>query len=264
MIGLILGMGLALVAVMIAGWAFQRGMNNGGWTDVFWTFGTGAAGVACALWPLQAGPPTPRQWLCAALVGVWASRLGLHIALRVSHSHEDARYASLRQQWGPAFQRNMALFLPVQAIVSIPLIASVAVAARKPGPDLGLLDVIGVLVMVAAVMGEGVADRQLDRFKAHPANRGRVCDEGLWRWSRHPNYFFEWLGWLAYLVIAFDPAGAWTWGWMALGGPLAMYLILNFATGIPPLEAHMLRSRGEAFRRYRSRTSAFFPLPPKP
>ena len=113
------------------------------------------------------------------------------------------------------------------------------------------------------MLGEGAADRQLDVFKADPRNRGRVCDVGLWSWSRHPNYFFEWLGWLTYPVIAIDPAGAWPQGWLTLLGPLTMWLLLNFLSGVPPLEAHMLRSRGEAFRDYQRRTSAFFPLPPK-
>ncbi len=264
MITVVLAAAIALTVVMVLGWAFQRGMHNGGWTDVFWTFGTGAAGAACALWPLEPGPPAPRQILVAALVLVWALRLGVHIAFRVAHSHEDARYSALRLQWGAAFQRNMALFLPAQAIVSIPLLASVIIAAHNPAPWIGGADLIGVLIMVIAVMGEGEADRQLDRFKAAPSSRGRVCDVGLWRWSRHPNYFFEWLGWLAYPVIAFDPSGGEAWRWLVLAGPAAMFVILNFGTGIPPLEAHMLRTRGDQFREYQRRTSAFFPLPPKP
>ena len=253
--------GLALA--MVAGWAFQRARDNGGWTDVFWTFGTGLAGAAVALYPLGGSSASPRQWLVAALVVIWSSRLGLHIALRVASSPEDARYVTLRSDWGAAFQRTMALFLPAQAIISIPLLASIMLAARNPARGLGVLDLIGVAVLAAAVVGEGLADRQLDAFKAHPANRGRVCDVGLWRWSRHPNYFFEWLGWLAYPIIAFDPSGAWPLGAVALAGPLAMFVILNFATGLPPLEAHMLRTRGEAFRDYQRRTSAFFPLPPR-
>ena len=122
---------------------------------------------------------------------------------------------------------------------------------------------IGALILVAAVAGEGIADRQLDAFKADPANHGRVCDVGLWSWSRHPNYFFEWLGWLAWPVMAIDLQGRYPLGWLALGAPLVMWLLLNFFSGVPPLEAHMLRSRGEAFRAYQRRTSAFFPLPPR-
>jgi steroid 5-alpha reductase family enzyme len=264
MIRLLILSTLAMTLVMLVGWAFQRARNNGGWTDVFWTFGLGLVGIAAALFPLQPGPPATRQWLVAALVGAWSLRLGLHIALRVGRSAEDARYADMRRQFGQRFQLVMALFLPAQAIISIPLLAAILLAARRPGEGLGAGDVLGVLILVAAVLGEGAADRQLEAFKADPASRGRVCDVGLWGWSRHPNYFFEWLGWLAYPAIAIDLTGGFPEGWASLMGPLAMFLILNFATGVPPLEAHMLRSRGEAFRDYQRRTSAFFPLPPKP
>ena len=98
-----------------------------------------------------------------------------------------------------------------------------------------------------------------------PANQGRVCDVGLWRWSRHPNYFFEWFGWLAYPVIALsiDHPLSYPWGWATLLAPVFMYWILVHVTGIPPLETQMLRSRGDRYRHYQSRTSAFFPLPPQ-
>ena len=263
MISLLLASAAAFCVLMLAGWVFQCVAGNGGWTDVFWTFGTGLAGALVALYPLAGHAPSHRQIMVAALIGVWALRLGLHIALRVTHSPEDARYAALRQHWGPRFQLAMAVFLPGQAILSIPLLASIMLAARNPAPGLGLEDLLGVAILVAAVLGEGAADQQLDRFKADPANRGRVCGAGLWAWSRHPNYFFEWMGWLAYPVIALNLSGSWPQGVLALTGPLAMYAILNYGTGLPPLEAHMLRTRGEAFRAYQRRTSAFFPLPPK-
>ena len=105
-----------------------------------------------------------------------------------------------------------------------------------------------------------LSDAQLKRFREDPANAGRVCDVGLWRWSRHPNYFFEWFGWLAYPVIALSTGYA--WGWASLLAPLFMYWILVYVTGIPPLEAQMLRSRGDRYRDYQLRTSQFFPLPP--
>ena len=105
-----------------------------------------------------------------------------------------------------------------------------------------------------------MADSQLKRFRTDPANKGRVCDLSLWRWSRHPNYFFQWFGWLAYPVIAINPG--YPWGFAALVAPIFMYWILNYVTGIPPLEAQMLRSRGDAYRAYQAHTSKFFPFPP--
>ena len=101
----------------------------------------------------------------------------------------------------------------------------------------------------------------LQQFGADPANNGKVCDVGLWRLSRHPNYFFEWLGWLAYPMIAIDLGGAYPGGWLAILAPMLMYYLLVHVSGIPPLEEHMLKSRGEAFRDYQRRVNAFWPIP---
>jgi steroid 5-alpha reductase family enzyme len=120
---------------------------------------------------------------------------------------------------------------------------------------------LAVVVLVAGVAGEALADRQLQKFKADPANNGRICDAGLWSWSRHPNYFFEWLGWVAYPLFAISTA--WGWGWLALSGPAVMFWTLRYASGVPPLEAHMLRRHGDAFRAYQARVNAFFPAPPR-
>jgi steroid 5-alpha reductase family enzyme len=134
-------------------------------------------------------------------------------------------------------------------------------AARNPHPGLRIQDLLGLALLVAAVVGEAIADYQLRRFKADQANRNSVCDTGLWRWSRHPNYFFEWLCWLAYPLIAIDLSGYNSYGWLALLAPACMYWVLVYVSGIPPLEEHMLRSRGEAFRAYQARSRAFFPFP---
>lgn len=120
------------------------------------------------------------------------------------------------------------------------------------------------MIAFAAVSGETVADRQMKAFASDPANRGKVCDQGLWAWSRHPNYLFEWLGWFAYPVLAIDLAGAYPQGWWALLAPILMFGVLRFGTGVPPLEAHMLRTRGDAFRAYQARTAVFLPRPPRP
>ena len=133
-------------------------------------------------------------------------------------------------------------------------------AAGRPGPWPDLQDLAGIAVALIAIAGEALADRQLSAFAAEPGNRGKVCERGLWAWSRHPNYFFEWLAWLAYPIIAISPQSP--EGALALLAPLAMYLVLRHGTGVPPLEAHMLKSRGEAFRDYQSRVPAFFPFPP--
>jgi steroid 5-alpha reductase family enzyme len=262
MIVAILAAAVALSLIMALSWAFQRKVGNAGWVDAFWTGGMGIAGTALALAPFGDAWPTPRQLLVGALAAIWSIRLGSYLAVRASKGPEDVRYASFRTEWGPRFERNLFLFLQIQAFAATLLVSAILLAARNPAPGLRAADIAGALILAVAIAGEGVADGQLRRFKADPANRGRVCDAGLWGWSRHPNYFFEWLVWLAYPVIAIDPSGAYPLGWLALIAPLFMLWLLLKVSGIPPLEAQMIRSRGTAYRAYQRRTSAFFPWPP--
>jgi len=251
-----------MALVMAAAWAVQGVTRNAGWVDAFWSFGTGAAGVLAALWPLG-DPLSVRQMLVAALIAAWGLRLGLHIAERSAKGREDVRYARLRQEWGASYPARMFGFLMIQAFMGWVLSLSVLVAARDPAPGLAPSDWLGVLVIAVAVAGEGIADRQMRAFRADPANRGQVMRRGLWAWSRHPNYFFQTLGWLAYPVIALGAPGSPPLGLLALTGPALMYWLLAHVSGIPPLEREMLASRGDAFRAYQTATSAFFPLPPR-
>lgn len=263
MVLLALGIAIYLCVAMTAAWAFQRARANGGWTDVFWSYAMGGAAVAAALWPLGAAP-TIRQWIVAVLMAAWSLRLGTHLHRRVGRSREeDPRYAQFRREWGKAFQGRMFGFLQAQALSGALLSVAVLVAARNPAVGIVWSDLAAAAILALAIGGESLADAQLSRFKADPANKGKVCDLGLWGWSRHPNYFFEWTLWLAWPVMAIGPDGSWPWGWLALIGPAFMALLLIKVSGVPPLEAAMLRSRGEAFRRYQARVSPFFPLPPK-
>lgn len=261
MTGLVFGVTLGLAVAMAGAWLLQRLTRNAGWVDVVWSFALGAAGVAYALVPLDGAAPTLRQWLIAALAAAWSLRLGLHILGRTRHGVEDTRYAQFRREWGDAFERRMFGFLQIQAAAAALLALAMLLAARNPRP-LSVMDLLGGVVLAAAVVGEAVADRQLHRFRADPANHGKICDAGLWGWSRHPNYFFEWLGWVAYPLFAIDLNGAYPWGWLALAAPVFMYWLLVHVSGIPPLEAQMLRSRGDAFRAYQHRVSPFIPRPP--
>ncbi|PNG24770.1 DUF1295 domain-containing protein [Methylocella silvestris] len=249
-------MGLATLA--------QRATGKSGWADAFWTFGVGVSGVIFALAPLAPeGGPSSRALLVATMVSLWAARLCAHIAQRAFHGPDDPRYAALKREWGEAAARKMFWFLQTQAFFAVFLALSVWAAATNPRPGLDMRDFAGALLLAIAVIGETAADRTLRNFARNPAHRGRVCDIGLWRWSRHPNYFCEWLVWLAYPVIAIDLSGAYLWGWFALTAPAAMYWLLVYVSGVPLLEKHMLESRGEAYRAYCDRTSAFFPWPPK-
>ncbi len=261
-IGTALAQGLALAVLMAGAWVVQRRTGNSGWIDVTWTFGVGIVGAVSALILIVGPELTARQLLVAGLVSIWSLRLGSHIAQRTTGSTDDPRYAALARAWGDAADRRMFQFVQIQALVSMPLLATIFIAAHRPVDGLTLQDLLGAAILAVAIAGEAVADRQLAAFRTNSSNKGMVCDTGLWSWSRHPNYFFQWLGWLAYPLIAFDPFGGYPLGWLTVMGPICMYWLLVHVSGIPLLEQHMIRSRGASFRDYQARTSAFFPRPP--
>ncbi|MCS0497722.1 DUF1295 domain-containing protein [Ancylobacter sp. MQZ15Z-1] len=256
---LLIAAGLSLA--MAGAWLTAERSGNHGWVDTVWSFATGAGGVAACLLPTGPGWP-PRRIVVAALIALWALRLGGHILQRTLRGHDDPRYAELRREWGPHASRRLFVFLQIQALASLVLVLAVMAAAHNPAPSWRWGDGLGVVLALAAVAGEAVADRQLARFRADPARRGQVCDIGLWGLTRHPNYFFEWLGWLAYPAIAISVTGTHPWGFAAFLAPLLIYVLLVHVSGIPPTEAHMLRSRGTAFRDYQRRVNAFWPGPP--
>jgi steroid 5-alpha reductase family enzyme len=255
-------MGIALSAIMALAWQVQRSTGHTGWIDVCWTFGTGIVAVFGSLAPLSVDLASgARQIMVAILIALWSLRLGGHILMRTREAGDDPRYRELIRQWGGRADLRMFLQLQSQAAVGLILALSVALAAHNPRAGLGLADFLGFALLVGAFSGEALSDWQLRRFKSDPANRGRICDTGLWRLSRHPNYFFEWLCWLAYPLIAIDLSGHNPLGWLALAAPACMYWVLVHVSGIPPLEEHMLRSRGAQFRALQARTRPFFPFP---
>lgn len=256
---------LFLSVWMAAAWLLQQRTGKSGWIDTFWSYGIGIAGIALALFvPVSgAGEITSRQWLVAALCGLWSARLGTHILLRTLSGGDDPRYAQLVKEWGKDARKRLFLFLQVQALCGFVLALAAFIAAQNPLPGLRVVDWLGAALLLGAILGEGIADRQLKAFVSDKKNKGKVADTGLWAYSRHPNYFFEWLGWFAYVLIAFNLAGNFWWWPLTLLAPAMMYWLLVHASGIPPLEEHMLRTRGEKFRAYQARVNAFFPGPRK-
>jgi steroid 5-alpha reductase family enzyme len=248
----------ALSAVMAGAWSLALRPGLSGWTDAIWSGAVGMAGAGLAL---AGGLATPRRGLASVLILLWALRLGWHIARRTIGGGDDPRYAELRREWGERFSARLFLFLQIQALAAWLLALCVMMAARNPVPFPAWSDGLGAALLLLAVAGEGLADRQLAAFRRNPDHHGLVCDTGLWGLSRHPNYFFEWLVWLGWAVMAIGPTGQWAPGWLALLGPVFMYWLLVHVSGIPPLEAHMLRSRGEAFRDVQARVNAFWPFP---
>ena len=255
----IVGLTVAFALLMAGAWLLQQRSGNSAWVDTIWTFSLGGLGILSALWPIDGDAPNARQWLVAALVAIWSVRLGSHIAFRNSKIKDDPRYASIAKEWGKDSPRKMFWFLQYQAYGSIPLVFAIFVAARFPSDMLRAQDYVGAVILLIGIAGEALADSQLKSFRADPSNKGKVNTIGLWSWSRHPNYFFEWFGWLAYPVIAVSPD--YGWGWVSLLAPIFMYWILRYVTGVPALEEQMVKTRGQAYRDYQHAVSEFFPMP---
>ncbi len=247
---------VGVAAIMLILWFVQWRTKNAGIVDVAWAFGTGVLGIWVVLASAQADPQ--RKLLIAAMAAVWSVRLGMHLASRVFSENEDGRYRYLREHLGQRVQPFMFFFFQVQALWAVMFALPMWAAAQSTATGLAWTDFAGAAIFVGAMVGESVADAQLSRFRRDPSNRGKVCRTGLWRYSRHPNYFFEWLHWWAYVFIGIQSPH---W-WVPVAGLAVVYLFLTRITGIPFTEQQSLRSRGDAYRRYQETTNAFFPWPP--
>lgn len=247
---------------MAAAWAIQRKTGNSGWVDTVWSALTGLAAIIGLT--LSGSITTPHGMVGALMLVLWAGRLAIHIGGRSRFSGEDPRYAALIEEWGDNASSQLFKFLQIQAVVSTVLVVSVVAAGSAGSRDASMsgFDVAALAIAVIAILGEGMADRQLSEYRSENRSYKGICDIGLWRWSRHPNYFFEWLFWCSWPVMALS-GGPLHVG-LALLAPALMYWLLVHVSGIPPLEKHMLASRGERFRIYQARTNAFFPGPPRP
>ncbi|QYK51989.1 MAG: DUF1295 domain-containing protein [Fimbriimonadaceae bacterium] len=246
---------LTMALLMSALWYVQYRRHNAGIVDIAWSFGTGLCAVFFAL--TASGDPW-RKVLVAVIAGVWGLRLGSALAVRVLSEQEDGRYQMLREKWGERVQPLMFGFFQIQAAWAVLFALPMLAASYNPSP-VRALDLFAIAVWLVAVIGESIADLQLANFKKNPENKGKVCREGLWAWSRHPNYFFEWVHWFAYLILAIGGSLL----WLAALGPVVMLLFLTKVTGIPMTEARSIKSRGEAYREYQRTVSPFFPWPPK-
>jgi len=242
----------ALAVLMVVLWLRQLRTRNATSVDAAWSAGMGILALTFAL---LADGSAARRLLVGTLAGIWAARLVWHLVIdRVLGRPEDGRYRALRERWGPRAPLYFFIFYQGQAIIAT--LFAVPILAAMQGGALDAWAAAGALLWLCAVIGETVADRQLSRFRGDPANRVRTCRRGLWRYSRHPNYFFEWTHWFSYVLIGH---GAWpTWI-----GPVVMLLFLFRLTGIPFTEQQAIKSRGDDYRSYQRETSVFFPWFPK-
>ena len=241
---------------MVLAWVFAFSRNNAAWVDVAWTF---AFSMVSAFFCVMGQAPFVRKTLLALMVGVWSLRLGIYLLRRVASHPEDPRYGQMRsllpgRPWLLFFFVFQLQGLLV-GVLSIPF----GLMASHTARELSVWEVAGLALWLVGLCGEAVADAQLVKFKKNPENAGRVCRSGLWRYSRHPNYFFEWVVWVGFGTAALGSPN----GWAGLIAPVVMFLLLTRVTGIPPAEAASLKSRGDAYRVYQRETSAFFPLPPR-
>lgn len=251
----LLSIGIVVAAKTFA-WLLQLRTGNAGLVDAIWAWTLG--GLALLYAGLGSAPEGVRA-LLGLMGGLWGLRLGLHLWQRNHGKPEDWRYARFRQQWGSQANARMFWFFQFQNVFTLLLSASayIAIAYRPDEPSLHAV-MLAALLWLISVTGEALADSQMEAFRSNPANRGRVCRDGLWRWSRHPNYFFECLYWCAYLPLALTAP----WGWTALAAPLIMAWLLTKLSGMPLLEQEMAR-RKPGYAEYVRTTSALIPWPPK-
>jgi len=247
--------GFAIVLVLFfLTWRLSARKDNYSFVDVTWAL----AFAPLAAWYAVTGAGwLPRRAAIAVLVGLWSLRLGLHLWRRVAahHPREDARYAVLREKWRAHPRRAFLFFFLAQAVLVWLLMLPVYLIANQPAQGFHALEIAGLALWFGALIGEALADAQLARFLKSTRDPAAVCDSGLWRYSRHPNYFFQSLLWWGLFLMAL-PA---PWGWAALAAPLAMLHFLLHVTGIPLTEKLSLQKRGEAYRRYQRTTSALVP-----
>lgn len=246
-------------AVMTGAWWFHERTKQSGWIDVMWTSAVGLAGAGAAL-AGHVGAVPDRAWLYSAMAAAWGVRLALHLADRTRRAPDDPRYKKMRAKWGKESPRRMFGMLMFQAFAAaIPALAVAAAAHVSDGP-ISAVDIAAVVLFAVAWIGETLADAQMRAFRAQPDAHGRVMDTGLWAWSRHPNYFFEWLNWVAFALGAFAAPGWVTL--LALPATILMFHLLSNVSGVPMLERQLKASKGAAWDAYAARVSRFFPWPP--
>ena len=238
---------------MLFAWLIAVRWNFYSLVDIAWAYGIGL--IALIYGSIGEGAIS-RRGLLVVLATIWSLRLGTHLLLRLKGEfpEEDRRYTKIKTSWGISAKKNFFWFFQFQAVSQPILCIPLALAAESASP-LNVFDFLSVFICLIGVVGESTSDSQLKRFRADPKNSGQVCNVGLWRYSRHPNYFFEWIIWCGFACLGLSSS----WGLISVFAPILMFFLLNFVTGVPPVEAQSLLSKGDLYRKYQSQTSRFFP-----
>jgi steroid 5-alpha reductase family enzyme len=249
---------LLVAAVMFGLWLLGLKKHNFSYVDIGWSVNFALLGL---LYASLAPGDLVRRIVIATMFAAHGLRLGWHLARRIIGEPEEGRYQQLRKDWGGSGNLNLKFlgFFEFQALLNAFLTLPLLIVSFNRTPGLQPLELAGLALFVIGIVGESTADAQLAAFKRDPANKGGVCDVGLWRYSRHPNYFFEWLIWIAYAVFALASPH----GWIALAMPVLMLHFLINVTGLKATEEQALRTKGERYRRYQASTSGFIPWIPK-
>lgn len=246
----------AIAILMIATWALSVALKNASIVDIVW-----GLGFVLVAWTVRLSTDglDARQWLLTAMTTVWGLRLGLYLAWRNHGKGEDFRYRAMRKRWGPRFWLiSLGTVFGLQGVLMWIVSLPVQLGQADTTPDLGVLAALGVAVWLLGLFFEVVGDAQLARFKADPANAGTVMDRGLWRYTRHPNYFGDACVWWGIALVAAE-TGTGAWG---LIGAVVMTVLLRRVSGVTLLEKSLVKRRA-GYTEYVERTSAFVPRPPK-
>lgn len=242
---------------MLLLWLWQRSSGRADYVDVAWA---GLIGVLALLYAMLGDGSIEKRILAALVAGSWSFRLTSHLWRRLNgHDDEDGRYQAMREYFGDRTQPFFLAFFLFQGLLAWLFALPAWVVTNDPSAGFSSWVILGIAFWLISLAGESIADRQLNEFRSDSNNKGKVCKVGLWRYSRHPNYFFEWLHWFSYPLIALGAP----YQWITWFGPVLMFAFLFRVTGIPYTEKQSLKSRGDAYREYQRTTSAFFPWPPK-
>lgn len=241
----------AVAIIMVLVWLWALKIKNNGVVDIFWAFNFLV--IAGLIWALADGFNERKNLVCG-LAALWSLRLGIYLLIRVgSHlNEEEGRYKKLREEWN---NTKFFFFFQMQAFSNVMLAIPFFVIALNPEPHLSVMEYTGAALWFLCIVGEGVSDWQLQYFKKQAANKGKVCQYGLWNYSRHPNYFFQFSIWIAVLIFAIPSP----YGWLAIICPVSIGYLIFKVTGIPMTEEQAVRSKGEAYKEYQRTTSVFVP-----